>query len=50
LISCDAAEPAPISKGRATDRIEQVRSRKTIYAHFDLSDYSIPPSKPWADL
>ena len=26
-----------------TDRIEQVRSRKTIYVHFDLNDYSIPP-------
>ena len=26
-----------------TDRLEQVRSRKTIYVHFDLNDYSIPP-------
>jgi hypothetical protein len=26
-----------------TDRIEQVRSRKAIYVHFDLNDYSIPP-------
>jgi len=26
-----------------TDRIEQVRSRKTIYVRFDLNDYSIPP-------
>jgi hypothetical protein len=26
-----------------TDRVEQVRSRKTIYVHFDLNDYSIPP-------
>src|SRR5689334_7435602 len=26
-----------------TDRIEEVRSRKTIYVHFDLNDYSIPP-------
>jgi transposase len=26
-----------------TDRIEQVRSRKIIYVHFDLNDYSIPP-------
>ncbi|HEY7386865.1 MAG TPA: IS21 family transposase [Bryobacteraceae bacterium] len=26
-----------------TDRIEQVHSRKTIYVHFDLNDYSIPP-------
>jgi len=26
-----------------TDRIEPVRSRKTIYVHFDLNDYSIPP-------
>jgi Mu transposase-like protein len=26
-----------------TDRIEAVRSRKTIYVHFDLNDYSIPP-------
>jgi hypothetical protein len=26
-----------------TDRIETVRSRKTIYVHFDLNDYSIPP-------
>jgi hypothetical protein len=26
-----------------TDRIEQVRTRKTIYVHFDLNDYSIPP-------
>jgi transposase len=27
----------------STDRIETVRSRKTIYVHFDLNDYSIPP-------
>jgi hypothetical protein len=27
----------------STDRIEPVRSRKTIYVHFDLNDYSIPP-------
>jgi transposase len=26
-----------------TDRVEQVLSRKTIYLHFDLNDYSIPP-------
>jgi transposase len=26
-----------------TDRIEAVRSRKTIYVRFDLNDYSIPP-------
>ena len=26
-----------------TDRIEPTRSRKTIYVHFDLNDYSIPP-------
>jgi len=26
-----------------TDRMEEVRSRKTIYVHFDLNDYSIPP-------
>jgi hypothetical protein len=26
-----------------TDRIEQVRSRKTIYVRFDLNGYSIPP-------
>jgi transposase len=26
-----------------TDRLEPVRSRKTIYVHFDLNDYSIPP-------
>jgi len=26
-----------------TDRIEPVRSRKTIYVHFDLNNYSIPP-------
>ena len=26
-----------------TDRIEPVRSRKAIYVHFDLNDYSIPP-------
>src|ERR1700675_2021174 len=26
-----------------TDRIEPVRSRKTIYVRFDLNDYSIPP-------
>jgi transposase len=26
-----------------TDRVEQVRSRKAIYVHFDLNDYSIPP-------
>ncbi len=26
-----------------TDRIEAVRSRKTIYVRFDLDDYSIPP-------
>jgi hypothetical protein len=26
-----------------TDRVEQVRSRKVIYVHFDLNDYSIPP-------
>jgi transposase len=26
-----------------TDRIEAVRSGKTIYVHFDLNDYSIPP-------
>ena len=26
-----------------TDRIETVRSRKTIYVHFDLNSYSIPP-------
>jgi Mu transposase-like protein len=27
-----------------TDRMETVRSRKTIYVHFDLNDYSIPPT------
>jgi hypothetical protein len=27
----------------STDRIEAVRSGKTIYLRFDLSDYSIPP-------
>src|SRR5215212_5801994 len=27
----------------STDRIEAVCSRKTIYIHFDLNDYSIPP-------
>jgi transposase len=27
----------------STDRIETVRSRKTIYIRFDLNDYSIPP-------
>jgi transposase len=27
----------------STDRIESVRSRKTIYVRFDLNDYSIPP-------
>ena len=27
----------------STDRMETVRSRKTIYVHFDLNDYSIPP-------
>ena len=27
----------------ATDRIETVRARKTIYVRFDLNDYSIPP-------
>ena len=27
----------------STDRIETVRSRKTIYVRFDLNDYSIPP-------
>jgi transposase len=27
----------------STDRIEAVRSRKTIYVRFDLNDYSIPP-------
>jgi hypothetical protein len=26
-----------------TDRIVSVQSRKTIYVHFDLNDYSIPP-------
>jgi transposase len=26
-----------------TGRIQPVRSRKTIYVHFDLNDYSIPP-------
>jgi hypothetical protein len=26
-----------------TDRMEMVRSRKTIYVRFDLNDYSIPP-------
>jgi hypothetical protein len=26
-----------------TDRIGEVRSRKTLYVHFDLNDYSIPP-------
>jgi transposase len=26
-----------------TDRMETVRSRKTIYVHFDLNHYSIPP-------
>jgi len=26
-----------------TDRLQPVRSRKTIYVHFDLNDYSIPP-------
>src|SRR5437868_8868871 len=26
-----------------TDRMETVRPRKTIYVHFDLNDYSIPP-------
>jgi hypothetical protein len=26
-----------------TDRIETVCSRKSIYVHFDLNDYSIPP-------
>jgi hypothetical protein len=27
----------------STDRIQAVRSHKTIYVHFDLNDYSIPP-------
>ena len=27
----------------STDRIEAVHSHKTIYVHFDLNDYSIPP-------
>ena len=27
----------------STDRIETVRSHKTIYVRFDLNDYSIPP-------
>jgi len=27
----------------STDRMETVCSRKTIYVHFDLNDYSIPP-------
>jgi transposase len=27
----------------STDRIETIRSRKTIYVRFDLNDYSIPP-------
>ena len=28
---------------RPTDRVEAVRSHKTIYVRFDLNDYSIPP-------
>lgn len=34
--------PAPLH-AFATDRIETVSSRKTIYVRFDLNDYSIPP-------
>jgi transposase len=34
--------PLPLHSFQA-DRIEQVRSRKSIYVHFDLNDYSIPP-------
>ena len=34
--------PAPLHPF-STDRIEAVRSRKTIYIRFDLNDYSIPP-------
>jgi transposase len=34
--------PLPLHRFHA-DRIEQVRSRKSIYVHFDLNDYSIPP-------
>ena len=34
--------PPPLHSFR-TDRIETVRSHKTIYVRFDLNDYSIPP-------
>jgi transposase len=34
--------PLPLHPFNA-DRMETVRSRKTIYVHFDLNDYSIPP-------
>ena len=34
---------APALHPFATDRIETVRSGKTIYVRFDLNDYSIPP-------
>src|SRR6266542_2649795 len=34
---------APPLHAFSTDRIETVRSRKTIYVRFDLNDYSIPP-------
>jgi len=34
--------PLPLHPFNA-DRMEPVRSRKTIYVHFDLNDYSIPP-------
>src|SRR3989442_4247392 len=34
--------PSPLH-AFSTDRIEAVRSRKTIYVRFDLNDYSIPP-------
>ncbi|HLJ45437.1 MAG TPA: hypothetical protein VKU01_05490 [Bryobacteraceae bacterium] len=45
-------EALPLSKSAYlghsfnTDRIEQVRSRKTIYVVFDLNDYSIPLPGP----
>jgi hypothetical protein len=34
---------SPALHAFSTDRIETVRSRKTIYVRFDLNDYSIPP-------
>ena len=34
---------APALHPFSTDRVETVRSHKTIYVRFDLNDYSIPP-------